>query len=336
MINELVKDNVYECPHCNILSKDYNVIKKCISKHERKSLTEQKNKIISSFIEERFTNVFYKNLVELDSSAKISKFISTENAIKASINAVGFNVIDLNVNYKRGIYEAVNMYSERLPDSIKFGVSGNIEYVGICIEEILKDSKLPISKKNFYDFLEKNRNTSSYYSLSKVITLSKELPPYCSPHDFFGIQKNVNIYSANSNRVGGNGKNINFSMTIEINISKDIDLLKEMSTFKELVKADGRYRAELARLSIEYRKNNVPVLKISDMEYLALKLKHEDIASKIEELKNISSSIFKQMQEREEYLIEKDPDSIIKPGEEFDFDRSLFEKYNSVLNTAWQ
>jgi hypothetical protein len=333
MIKELVKDSVYECPHCNTLSKDYDVVKKCISKHQKKSLAEEKSKIISSFIEERFTNVFYKNLVELDSSIKISKFISIENAIKASISAVGFNVLDLNVNYRKGIKESINMYSERIPDSIKFGVSGHIEYVGINIEKMLKDSNLPISKKNFCDFLEKNRNYSRYYSLSKIIALGKESKVYCTPHDFFGLQKNVTIYSANGNVNGnGNGKNIHFSMTVEINISNDIDLLKEMSMFKEMLKANSRYRAETARLSIEYHKNNVPALKISDMEYLALKLKHEDIASKIEELKNIDLSIVKQMQEREAYLIENDPDSLIKPGEEFNFDRSILEKYNLLLN----
>lgn len=331
MIKELVKDSVYECPHCKILSKDYNVVKKCISKHEKKSLAEEKNKIISSFVEERFTNVFYKNLVELDNSVKFSKFLSIENAIKESINAVGFNVTDLNVNYRRGIREALDVYSKRIPDSIKFIVSGQIEYVGICIEKILKDSNLPISKKNFYDFLEKNSNNSRYYSLYRIIAFKKEAATYVwSPHDFFGIQNHVNIYSASSSRVSG--KKFNFLMTLEINISNDIELLKEISVFKELVEAAGKYKNEVDRLSMEYHKNKVPALKISDIEYLALKLKHEDIASKIEELKNIDLSICKQMQEREAYLIEKDPDSLIEPGEEFRFDISLYEKYNLLLN----
>ncbi len=291
---ELTKTEVFECIKCGALSKDQAEIKKCLQKHRKQELKQEKDEAFFN-IQNKLHLFMVNNLSSLNESHVAFNLIEAAKIIGYRISFESFSKVKFD-SYHNQSSISVASYSVRG----SFLRDGPSEFDGL---------KIP-------------KNCS--YNISSM--LDKRWGAYWGAYfgDFIRAIKGLDSGS------GGGGRE-SFHYDLKLNLSHFPELKAAHEEYLSLEKLRQRYVDRTNALTRDYQASRVPILLHSDIPYQEAKMQFDEVNSKIKELQEEASQIKGRLESRRMHLISKDSPKFVTPDSSFDYDSARLDELKKNL-----
>jgi hypothetical protein len=292
--------DAFMCSSCKKIYKKELDVEKCINKHNKEKNIKEKENNFRKFIHDKYLNIFKNNLVPTNPNVALSRLEKLGPALIITADV-------LNQDLKINDLKILNVKKEK----ISFKISGEInrKTKKQNLSKILQE--YGILKKDYKKFIIK------YYYIDKIINSNYSI--YFS--DIMNIIPEIKTCS------GGGGQH--FSYNLELGLNQYKDMQNEIEDFFALKKQRDLYIDEKNKLKLEYEKERLPSVLISDVSYAVMQSDLENLQIKQKELLSLISDLSQKIKIRKEILLEKDSINIPLPDNSFNFDQNRF---NEILN----
>lgn len=312
MSKYIVKNPVYSCPHCNLISESESEIDDCVKKHEfriRESLEVSK---FYNFLKSKTIDVFEATLNANVASVcpGISKLEKLKEALIKLAKSVGFELSFTTFSYKHIDYEY---------KIIKFNAMGDLKRINnFSIDSFFDDSEYSLNDldlKSKYSNIE-NRNLLYFIrdALIKKKVYFKDLLNVCN------MESSTNQHDSAIDSI------------IYYKYGKDNLINSEIEEYSNLLASSKEKNLKRLELYSKYRRDRFPSILISDVIYSVqasmLKSLEEEWEALSERIDNLRSLI----QERSEYLLDQDSANIPMPDSSYDFDEEKLNIFKDIFS----
>jgi len=294
--------DAFMCSFCKKIYKKELDVEKCINKHNKEKNLKEKENNFRKFIHDKYLNIFKNNLIPTNPNVALSRLEKLGPALILAADSFDQN---LKINY----IQILNVKKEK----ISFTISGEInrKTKKQNLSNILQE--YGILKKDYNKFIIK------YYHIDKIINSNYSI--YFS--DIISIIPGIKICS------GGGGQHFSCNLELELNQYKDMQ--NEIEDFFALKKQRDLYIDEKNKLKLEYERERLPSVLISDVGYAVMQSDLENLKIKQQELLSLINNLSQKIKIRKEILLETDSINIPLPDSSFNFDQNRFNEISNYI-----